>query len=263
MWKEAVSLWSARTEPCDVEKLRARSEVSLDRIFHSATVAGDWARWESRIASLGIPDGTGGVNPGDRRAIYSVVRQLAPQSVLEIGTHIGASTIHIAAALADSGSIEFGKRTCTTVDIRDVNSVEAAPWRHFGMRLSPRELLQELRLQDQVIFETSPAGDFLQIRQENYDLIFLDGDHSAAAVLKEVPAALKLLKPNGMILLHDYFPDLKPLWRDGIVIPGPFLAIRKLRHAGARCTALPIGKLPWPTKADSNVTSLALLLREA
>src|SRR2546430_6217516 len=34
-----------------------------------------------------------------RRAIYYLVRHLRPRSVLEIGTHLGASTVHIAAAL--------------------------------------------------------------------------------------------------------------------------------------------------------------------
>jgi len=66
-----------------------------------------------------------------------------------------------------------------------------------------------------------------------------------------------------MILLHDYFPEMKPLWSDGSVFPGPFLAVNRLVKEGADLVALPLGSLPWPTKLQSNVTSLALLLRKA
>jgi hypothetical protein len=64
-----------------------------------------------------------------------------------------------------------------------------------------------------------------------------------------------------VILLHDYFPDLKPLWSNGRVIPGPWLAIERLKREGAPLTVKPFGALPWPTKLNSNNTSLALLLR--
>ena len=41
----------------------------------------------------------GGVNPGDRQAVYYLIMALKPQNVLEVGTHIGASMPHIARAL--------------------------------------------------------------------------------------------------------------------------------------------------------------------
>ena len=74
--------------------------------------------------------------------------------------------------------------------------------------------------------------------------------------------ALKMLNPNGVILLHDYFPGMKPLWSDGTVIPGPYLATERFVKEGINLTVLPLGELPWPTKLGSNVTSLALLLRK-
>ena len=37
-----------------------------------------------------------------------------------------------------------------------------------------------------------------------------------------MPRALKLLRPSGVILLHDYFPGLRPLWSDGSMIAGPY-----------------------------------------
>jgi hypothetical protein len=94
-------------------------------------------------------------------------------------------------------------------------------------------------------------------------LIFLDGDHSAATVYQEVPFALKRLRKNGIVLLHDYFPYLKALWSDGSVIPGPHIAIERLCSEGANLEVLPLGRLPWPTKLSSNITSLAVLTRRS
>ena len=41
------------------------------------------------------------------------------------------------------------------------------------------------------------------------------------------------LNKNGLILLHDYFLDLKPLWKESdIVCTGPFKAVAKLFQEG-------------------------------
>ena len=114
---------------------------------------------------------------------------------------------------------------------------------------------------------TFVAGDSLDYMascdggKDGFDIVFLDGDHSAAAVYREIPAALRILRPGGVIVLHDYFPELKPLWSNGFVLEGPYLATERLRREGAGLVALPLGALPWPTKLGSCVTSLALLLR--
>jgi predicted O-methyltransferase YrrM len=63
-----------------------------------ANVAADWAADLERLAPIAPPDGTGGVNPGDRRAIYALIRKLEPRRVLEVGTHVAASTASIALA---------------------------------------------------------------------------------------------------------------------------------------------------------------------
>jgi hypothetical protein len=53
---------------------------------------------------------------------------------------------------------------------------------------------------------------------------------------------------------------LQPLWSNGSVIPGPFLATERLKAEEAKVVVLPLGELPWPTKLRSSATSLALLL---
>ena len=64
--------------------------------------------------------------------------------VLEIGTHVGASTLHIAAALDHAGG-----GVLTTVDIADVNGADG-PWSTIGTPAAPGTLLERLGLADRV-----------------------------------------------------------------------------------------------------------------
>lgn len=257
--KELKQLESTQRAECKTDNLRYKSDISLSDIFSSHEIEGMWHVSEKEIKQFSIPDGTGGVNPGDRRAIYYLISAIKPLSVLEIGTHIGASTVHIASALRYTSEKDSN---LTTVDVVDVNSQIEKPWLKHGTTHSPIEMIDKMGYGSFVNFITDSFLHYAVNCPHAFDFIFLDGDHSAATVYQEIPVALNLLNQNGVILLHDYFPDMKPLWSNGSVIPGPFLATEKLRREGMNVTVLPLGKLPWPTKLGSNVTSLALLLRD-
>lgn len=248
----------AQTE-CETANLRCKRNLSMSDMFRSHEIDSMWFDSEEEIKQFSIPDGTGGVNPGDRRAIYYLISAIKPKSVLEIGTHIGASTIHIASALRKNSD---KNATITTVDIADVNSRVEKPWLKSGTTYSPIEMIDKLGYGSFVEFITDTSLNYAENCQHSFDFIFLDGDHSAKTVYQEVPVALNLLNKNGVILLHDYFPNMNPLWSNGSVIPGPFLATERFRREGVNVTVLPLGELPWPTKLGSHVTSLALLLRD-
>ncbi len=181
-------------------------------------------------------------------------------SVLEIGTHVGASTLHIAAALRKTAARGSSSPSLVTVDIEDVNALGGA-WQRYGLRASPREMLRAIDSEGIVRFVTGSSLDFMARGDDRFDLIFLDGDHAASIVYQELPRALRLLQPGGVIVLHDYYPDRQPLWPDGRVIPGPWLAVRRLRAEGAAIESFPLGDLPWPTKQGSHTTSLAIVGR--
>ncbi len=259
LWKDLKQLESTQRAECKTDNLRDKSDISLSDIFNSHEIEGMWHVSEKEIKQFSIPDGTGGVNPGDRRAIHYLINAIRPLSVLEIGTHIGASTVHIASALRYTAENDSN---LTTVDVSDVNSQIEKPWLKHGTTHSPIEMIDKMGYGSFVNFITDSSLHYAVNCPHTFDFIFLDGDHSAATVYQEIPVALNLLNQKGVILLHDYFPDMKPLWYDGSVIPGPFLATEKLRREGMNVTVLPLGKLPWPTKLGSNVTSLALLLRD-
>lgn len=192
-------------------------------------------------------DVRGAVNPGDQQAIGQLA--MGAEHALEIGTHLGGSTLMIAA----------GALKVTTVDINDVNGPSGA-WATHGVPC-PRDRLEATGLADKVRFVVQDSVQFLRECREVYDFIFLDGSHDAEVVYREVPLALKVLSPGGVLLLHDVFPNLRPLWADRVVIPGPWLALKRLQDEGAKFRITPLGELPWPTKLGSRVTSLALLSR--
>jgi len=259
--REQDDLAQVPTIACDGSPLtRDMNAERLRTIFAQTQLAQEWEQVAQSMVPLKITDQAGGVNPGDRRAIFYLVRYLQAKSILEVGTHIGASTVHLAAALQRNQAPRPGvPHRLVTVDIQDVNDPATRPWIGFGSTYAPQEMLAQLGLAGLVTFVTQPSLEFFPACRERFDLIFLDGSHAARTVYQEVPAALRLLNPGGLILLHDCFPDLRPLWSDGRVNPGPWLGIQRLRAEGAGLVIVPLGQLPWTTKLGTSVTSLALL----
>lgn len=235
----------------DGSRLRRQSEVSLAAMFADPEIA---ARFGEDHRTISTVLGThseiiAGVNPGDRRALYHIVGALRPQSVLEIGTHTGTSLIYIASALR---AFSPPGARITSTDILDVNG-PSAPWHKLGLPLSPAGSCNALGLDPVVTFATATAAQKLA-EQNSYDLIFLDGDHSPVAVYNEIASSLQRLSPDGLILLHDYYPG-------GTPIRGPWAGVARMVEEVPDIVVLPLGELPWPTKKDSHLTSLALVMR--
>lgn len=65
------------------------------------------------------------------------------------------------------------------------------------------------------LFFQMETSSFFEIFQEPVDLVFIDADHSYEAAKKDFLASLKLLAPNGVILLHDSDPN-----NDKLAAPG-------------------------------------------
>lgn len=254
---ERAQLNALTRASAQIKNLRGAADIHLSELVNSKSIASDWSEDSAAIDAIEtIKDmTTDGVNPGDRRALYHLVRFHKPKSVLEVGTNVGASTMSIAAALKRNG---IG--ALTSVDILDVNAPDGY-WMRYGLLMSPRERIAEMGMAERVTFFAMPSLDFLDSSRDTFDMIFLDGDHTAATVYREVPAALDRLNRGGIIVLHDVFPGLQPLWSNGAMLPGPELAASRLTKENPSLTLIPLGELAWPTKLGSNVTSLALLAR--
>jgi predicted O-methyltransferase YrrM len=255
---ESRDLYALETVVYDNANLVELGQIknSLETILSDPEYAEEWNEVERKTAQFDLQDGNGSVNPGDRRTLYYLARALKPLSLLEIGTHLGGSTVHLALAQQKSGVGEL-----VTVDARDVNDAEEQPWKRFGSSFAPREMLEKIDCNRGVRFVAETSTNFLSTQAETYDLIFIDGDHSAAITYQDILNSLGHLRKSGYILLHDYFPNMEPLWSDGNIIPGPALAVERLIREDSSFDVQPLGALPWPTKLGSNVTSLALLGR--
>ena len=253
--------YSLKKLECDTQNLFSYESIDLIKIFNNEGILNLWNHWQDKLRSFDISDVKAGVNSGDQKAIFFLICYLKPKSILEIGTHIGASTINIASALNYNQKEEDTKPILKTVDIRDVNSILKKPWLEYGMTKSPIEMTQELESPFSVDFITENSIDYLEKTSDSFDFIFLDGGHLPETVYQEIPKALKKLKKDGVILLHDYFPNGKPLWPNNYVLQGPYLATERLIKE-SDIKILPLGSLPWKTKLGSNKTSLALCLKK-
>ena len=76
------------------------------------------------------------------------------------------------------------------------------------------ELFQQLECQKKVGVDTVSGGtirktidEFFTDNSDKFDCIFIDGLHHYSQVKKDIQNSLKILKPDGIILLHDCLPN--------------------------------------------------------
>lgn len=236
----------------DAVPLRRFTQRDLQSIFSNTAIESAW-KADAEPVRMALPNTKGGsTDLGERRAIYYLCASLKPSSVLEVGTNLGSSTVMIAQALATHVGPDA---RLVTLDIYDVNRPREG-------RTAPREALKKLGLSDKVDFQINAALSYFDSVDTKFDLIFLDGDHSASAVYLEISAALRHLKEGGIILLHDYHPQNRHVFRTGDPIPGPYLGVKRIRSEGNPIDVLPFGELPWPTRGGNEKAScLAMLTR--
>lgn len=253
--RERLRLAKISGEAFDAERLGTMTRRSLMQALSSPSISSEWLRDEGQISHvMPFADIDGGICPGERRALYQLVASFKPARVLEIGTHIGASTLAIARSLATNSG---PGAHLTTVDIADVNDPAHGAFARLGLD-SPRASLARAGLSDRVTFIAKPSSEFLRETDDRFDLIFLDGDHAAPAVYRDFAQALNCLTPNGTILLHDFYPDGRPLYPNGAIEPGPVVAAERITAECEDIRFLPLGELPWESKQGVRTTSLAL-----
>lgn len=122
-----------------------------------------------------------------------LARLAAGKDVLEVGAFKGRSTICLA-------------REARTVDVIDTFDGRATPqpgptlreFRENTDRRRGRAFVGVHRGSSAEVLPTLAAAG------SSYDLVFIDGDHDEAAVRADVDAVLPLLRPGGLLALHDY-----------------------------------------------------------
>jgi len=216
-----VRLSATPRETFELSRLGATFDIQT--VFHHASYAADF------LALPAFGEIEGGICSGDRRAVYYLIRHLRPRAILEIGTHVCASTVFFAAAQKANG---IG--TLTTVDVKDCRRDDIA-----------------------AEFVISDSLSYMRFTPHRFDFVFLDGDHGARTVYRELAAALRILSPGGYVLLHDYYPSATP-------ISGPLLGMARVSAENPDIAVLPLGNLPWPRAQgeDAHLTSLAIVAQK-
>lgn len=116
------------------------------------------------------------LNIGDVRLLYRLARELKPGcKILEVGTNAGRSTKAMSAAAPEC--------VIMTVDIANL-------WRGY--------------MPDNVIRIVESSSTFAEKCTAEFDLIFIDGDHSQFNVQLDIAAWLPKLRPGGIVVFHDY-----------------------------------------------------------
>lgn len=205
------------------------------------------------LKTFNLPENSGGINIGDQKALYFLTMLYAPTRILELGTHIGCSTINFLMASKKNPNFE----NLTTVDIIDVNDKKISNWKKYYSSFSPKEMSEKINMQNKIVFINDFTDSFLKKNKQKYNLIFIDAGHSFDKAYKDLYLSLNLLENKGVIIMHDiYQSEHFNLKKNNL--NGPYLALKKITKKFNLEVNL-LHSLPWKTKDGGNFTSLGII----
>src|SRR5438132_1460045 len=132
--------------------------------------------------------------------------------LLEVGSYCGKSAIYLGAAARERGSVLF------TVD-HHRGSEENQPGQQYhdphlvdsGGRPDTlphlRAAIAGAELEDVVVAIVGPSATVARHWRTKLALLFIDGGHSRAAVSADYQGWTPHLMPDGVLAMHDVFPD--------------------------------------------------------
>ncbi|MCX7606107.1 MAG: class I SAM-dependent methyltransferase [Bacteroidia bacterium] len=161
--------------------LQARGyQVRFERIGASFTEE-EWGTYT--ILSLSELTRRGATPPWKGRLLYDLVRQAAPSSILELGTHLGIGTLYLAAAAPQA--------TLHTVE----GSSSLATWAKRHFRLFGIRPFLHVGLFSEVLPKLSGP----------WSLVYIDGDHRGEALYKYGSYLYEYITPRGWLICDDIF----------------------------------------------------------
>ncbi|GAB5403886.1 MAG: hypothetical protein Aurels2KO_21170 [Aureliella sp.] len=142
----------------------------------------EWAMPEHELLTLG-----------------ALAKQLKPKLVVEFGTFMGGSTLAMASNLPEESRI-------VTVDLEP----DKRPEHEHGMGIGLLEfevgcLFHGTRYESKIEQRFANTVEFSdEDLVGKADLVFVDADHTYEFAKRDTETALRLVKPGGAILWHDY-----------------------------------------------------------
>jgi predicted O-methyltransferase YrrM len=154
-----------------------------------------WVGWQS-----GLGDAA--------HILYAITRTMKPQTIVEIGSARGRSSCIFALACLHNKSGHV-----YAIDPHGTND-----WSDIGTRGTTdnfqRERLADYALSDRCTVMVSTSQDAAKDWVRPIDLLFIDGDHSYAAVSHDFHAFHPFLTPDALVLFHDSGWEHNGRWED-------------------------------------------------
>lgn len=146
--------------------------------------------------------------------LASLIQELKPKRLLEIGTFNGLTTLHMAInapeeAIIDTLDLLQIDPKTPYLDPEDIKYIESKEKSKKKYIHNPQKIKEH--------YGNSLYYPFVSF--DNPDFIFIDGSHSYPMVKNDTEKSLNILKKGGVILWHDYTPDC----------PGVFTYLNELK----------------------------------
>lgn len=222
VFNRRVNRYQAQTEPEDWYFSRLCHELGL-RIGATRKVAishqGDmefsntmpWGsqRYDAEAVNsspvpAAMPDIDGWLHREEAREL---TRLAAGKRVLEIGSYCGLSTVCLARSAESVVAVDYfdGRGTPSPRNTRP----------EFDRNLTRYGVADKVRVEHPSWLHGGP--------DDRFNLVFIDGDHSAESVIHDVDAAMSVLADGGVLVFHDFCREH----------PGVMEAVHELQESGA------------------------------
>ncbi|MGH9364423.1 MAG: O-methyltransferase [Thermoanaerobaculia bacterium] len=149
------------------------------------------------------------VTPSELLFLCSAVRRFRPRRILEIGTYLGNTTLHLAANAPEGARVYTvdlppdGGPATTDLSTHD-RIVASETATALGSRFRDTPYAAKITQ----ILANSATYDFKR-HEDSFDFIFIDASHSYEYVKKDSESALNLLAPGGLVFWHDYVSPIE------------------------------------------------------
>ena len=151
------------------------------------------------------------ISPIQGDLLRTLVVNIAPKQILEIGCYTGVSTVWLAAGLEQVGSQAIVHSVDLFMDpiIPDLPS-------HCGYLDNPLAYAQKsvdsAQLSERVEFHKMNSiemgENFAQLINQPIDLLFIDGDHTITGFVNDFRLFYPHVSDGGYIVLHDIYPEV-------------------------------------------------------
>jgi predicted O-methyltransferase YrrM len=126
-----------------------------------------------------------------QRFLYQLIKEFNCQSVLEMGTSLGFTTVYLSKATTNGRVI--------TIEACSETAKEAS------------DLFEGMSLENTILVNSTFSDYFEKNRQENFDFVFVDGHHDGKALLEYMNILTKSCSPGCIFVLDDI------RWSDGML----------------------------------------------